>query len=160
MLNYKHLHKAVDWLCKYYKTDVLGLYAANFPTIVGNSQATVKELLNNPKLDGKPGLMLAKLRDPDFDVHGTVDRCNVIHTFIFYLVGAKMNVSAFSGIFFTEGQLWFEQRRFSLRNMRDFGFGRRADELESEMQDEVLNLIDLLKNGPKHEFEKVQLFIF
>lgn len=64
----------------------------------------------------------------------------------------------FLGIFFTEGQLWLEQRRFSLRNMRDFGFGRREDELESEMQDEILSLIDLLKNGPKYEFEKVRLF--
>lgn len=73
LINYKHLHKAVDWLCKYYKTDVLGFYVSNFPTIVGNSTASVKELLNNPKLDGKPGLMLAKLRDPDFNIHGTVD---------------------------------------------------------------------------------------
>lgn len=59
------------------------------------------------------------------------------------------------GIFFTEGPLWFEQRRFALRNLRDFGFGRRQDELEAELQDEILNLIDLLKNGPKYDFEKV-----
>lgn len=59
------------------------------------------------------------------------------------------------GIFFTEGQIWYEQRRYALRNLRDFGFGRRHDELENEIQDEMLNLVDLLKNGPKHEFEKV-----
>lgn len=60
-----------------------------------------------------------------------------------------------SGIFFTDGQTWFEQRRFALRNLRDFGFGRRQDELESEIEDEILNLIDLLKKGPKYEFEQV-----
>lgn len=61
----------------------------------------------------------------------------------------------FSGLFFTDGQLWHEQRRFALRNLRDFGFGRRQDELELEFQDEILNVIDLIKNGPKYEFEKV-----
>ena len=70
LINYKHLHKAIDWLCKYYKTDVLGFYAANFPTIVANSTVTAKELLNNPRLDGKPGLKLAQLRDPEFKIRG------------------------------------------------------------------------------------------
>lgn len=59
------------------------------------------------------------------------------------------------GIFFTEGPLWHEQRRFALRNLRDYGFGRRQDELELELHDETLNLIDLIKNGPKYDFEKV-----
>lgn len=59
------------------------------------------------------------------------------------------------GIFFTEGPLWHEQRRYALRYLRDFGFGRRQDELELELHDETLNLIDLIKNGPKYEFEKV-----
>lgn len=67
----------------------------------------------------------------------------------------KLKWTSIVGIFFTEGQTWFEQRRFALRNLRDFGFGRRQDGLESEIEDEILNLIDLLKNGPKHEFEKV-----
>lgn len=66
----RHLHKAVDWLCKYYKTDVLGLYAAHFPTIVANTTETAKECLNNPYLDGKPQLMLAKLRDPELTIRG------------------------------------------------------------------------------------------
>lgn len=61
----------------------------------------------------------------------------------------------FLGIFFTDGTLWHEQRRFALRNLRDFGFGRRHDDLELELNDEILNLIDLLKNGPKYNFEKV-----
>lgn len=72
LLNYKHLHKAIDLLCKYYKTDVLGLYAAHYPTVVANTTITAKEMLNNPNLDGKPGLKLAQLRDPDFTVRGNV----------------------------------------------------------------------------------------
>lgn len=63
----------------------------------------------------------------------------------------------FVGIFFTEGPVWHEQRRYALRNLRDFGFGRRQDVFEMELQDEILNLIDLIKNGPKYDFEKVFL---
>lgn len=65
----------------------------------------------------------------------------------------------FPGIFFTDSALWHEQRRFALRNLRDFGFGRRHDELELELNDEILHLIDLLKNGPKYNFEKVYYMI-
>lgn len=71
LLNYKHLHKAVDWMCKFYKTDVLGLYAAHYPTIVTNTTETSKECLNNHSLDGKPGLLLARMRDPEFSIRGT-----------------------------------------------------------------------------------------
>lgn len=60
-----------------------------------------------------------------------------------------------SGIFFSEGHVWHEQRRFVLRYLRDFGFGRRFDELELELNEELLELVDFLKNGPKYEFEKV-----
>lgn len=57
-------------MCWYYKTDVLGLYAASFPTIVASTSSSVKECLNNQALDGKPALKLATLRDPDFEVRG------------------------------------------------------------------------------------------
>lgn len=61
----------------------------------------------------------------------------------------------FQGIFFTEGDAWHEQRRYALRNLRDFGFGRRFDELELEISDEITQFMDVLKNGPVYEYEKV-----
>lgn len=70
-INYRHVHRAIDALCKYYKSDVLGFYAANFPTIVVNSAAKVRECLRNPDIDGKPPLLLAKMRSPDKNVRGT-----------------------------------------------------------------------------------------
>lgn len=42
-----------------------------------------------------------------------------------------------------------------LRNLRQFGFGRRFDELELEINDELNGFITLLKDGPKYEHEKV-----
>lgn len=78
LLNYRHMHRAIDWLCKYYETDVLGLYAAHFPTVVANTTAAVKELLNNPDLDGKPQLLLARMRDPDFTIRGNSSKvCDI-----------------------------------------------------------------------------------
>lgn len=59
------------------------------------------------------------------------------------------------GIFFTEGPFWLEQRRFTLRHMRDFGFGRRQDKFESHMLEEVSLLIEMLKDGPINDQEKV-----
>lgn len=148
------MHKAIDWLCKYYKTDVLGFYAAQFPTVVANSTITAKELLNNPKLDGKPALKLALIRDPEQTIRGNA--CvQVFHAKISFQMKRFV-----PGIFFTEGQVWFEQRRFALRNLRDFGFGRRQDALEFELQDEIQNLIDFLKNGPTFEHEKVLFPLF
>lgn len=49
---------------------MLGFYVADFPVIVANTTASVKELLNNPALDGKPALKLVQLREPDFMIRG------------------------------------------------------------------------------------------
>lgn len=61
------------------------------------------------------------------------------------------------GIFFASGDLWHQQRRFALRHLRDYGFGRRFDELELELSDEIQDFIDLLRNGPRYDYEKVFL---
>lgn len=41
--------------------------------------------------------------------------------------------------------------------MRDFGFGRRFEELEKHINDELLSLVDVIKNGPKFKYEEVNL---
>lgn len=152
------MHKAVDWLCKYYESDVIGFYAAQFPTIVANTTKTAKELLNNKDLDGKPQLALAKIRDPDCVVRGNVLIKKNVYLLSQICYIRYITLTYFTGLFFTEGQLWHEQRRFTLRNLRDFGFGRRHVELELELNDEIKNLIDLIKNGPEFHHEKVVYF--
>lgn len=61
----------------------------------------------------------------------------------------------FIGIFFIDGPVWKEQRRFTLRHLRDYGFGRRFESLENEIKDEIMNFVNLIKEGPKYEHEKV-----
>ena len=54
-----------------------------------------------------------------------------------------------------DGPAWKEQRRFTLRYLRDFGFGRRFNDLESDINQDLLAFVDMVKNGPKYDFEKV-----
>ena len=46
------------------------------------------------------------------------------------------------GIVFTAGTQWEEQRRFALRTMRDFGFGKQV--MDSVILDEVEKLTNVL----------------
>ena len=50
---------------------------------------------------------------------------------------------------FANGQEWQEQRRFTLRNLRDFGFGKVS--MEGLIQEEVEKCIEMLS----HEAGKV-----
>lgn len=43
------------------------------------------------------------------------------------------------GIIMTEGQLWSEHRRFVLRHLRDFGFGKSS--MEQLIKNEVYDLV-------------------
>jgi hypothetical protein len=53
------------------------------------------------------------------------------------------NLSPLTGFFFTDGSFWVEQRRFSLRHLRDFGFGKKS--LEVIIMDEAEELIKRLQ---------------
>ncbi|XP_052890446.1 probable cytochrome P450 304a1 [Anopheles moucheti] len=127
LINYRHLHKAALSLGDFYRTKILGISLKNFPSIVVNDLVVAKEVLNSKVFDGRPDLYLARLRDKDFNRRG---------------------------IFFTDGPSWKEQRWFILRYLRDYGFGRRFPQHESEVNSELLVLIDLLRYGPKYEHEK------
>ncbi|XP_069672280.1 methyl farnesoate epoxidase-like [Periplaneta americana] len=49
------------------------------------------------------------------------------------------------GIFFSDGPFWVEQRRFTLRHLRDFGFGKKSMEgfILDEVEDILLHMKDL-----------------
>ncbi len=47
------------------------------------------------------------------------------------------------GLAFNEGQAWSEQRRFALRNLRDFGFGKKS--MESFIHEDITELLDSFK---------------
>ncbi|XP_050700527.1 cytochrome P450 2J2-like isoform X6 [Eriocheir sinensis] len=93
-----------------------------------------------------PALMRAGLADPaasgriDLLLFGTRDEI---------IKGGK---SAHLGIISTSGDVWKNQRRFTLRTLKDLGFGRNA--LEPIMQEELDELLQLLR---RRQGEKVDV---
>jgi hypothetical protein len=55
-----------------------------------------------------------------------------------------------TGITVTDEGMWESQRRFSLRHLRDFGFGRRFTQLEDIGKEEIQDMLDLL-NGRRED---------
>lgn len=76
LLNKKHLHLAVEKIARYYKTNILGLYLGATPTIILTSTAKVKESYFERSFDGKPDLVLARIREPNLNLRGKCEaRC-------------------------------------------------------------------------------------
>uniref|UniRef100_A0A2H1VJP4 SFRICE005078.2 n=1 Tax=Spodoptera frugiperda TaxID=7108 RepID=A0A2H1VJP4_SPOFR len=124
------LASAFKKLGEKYQTKILGLYMGPVPTVVLNDPELIKEMLNREEFDGRMDIILFRLRS-------------------FWKKLGKF------GIFFTDGYFWHLQRRFSLRYLRDYGFGRRSEELESVVATEVKEMIDLRISGPKYPVETV-----
>lgn len=127
LINYKNKHLAIDKLCKYYKSSVIGFFTGDVLTVVANDPKSVREMLFKQDFDGRNDILLGRLREPNYNT---------------------------KGIFFVDGHYWLHQRRFTLRNLRDFGFGRRYQEYEVEVGDEMKSLVDLIRDGPKFPHEK------
>ncbi|CAB3239007.1 unnamed protein product [Arctia plantaginis] len=109
-----------------YNTKLIGLNMGPVPTVVVNDPHLIKEVLNREEFDGRLDIILTRLRS----------------------FWKKL------GIFFTDGYFWHIQRRFTLRYLRDYGFGRRDDTLESVVADEIKVMLEMGYDGPKYPSEK------
>ncbi|KAI4491407.1 hypothetical protein M0804_002799 [Polistes exclamans] len=125
--DYKFPYKSLSYYTKKLKSKVISCYFGSFFTVIVSDYASIKELLRREDFDG---------------------RLNEAYMFKARAFNKKL------GIFFTDGEQWREQRRFALRHMRDFGFGRRHETFEMKSREELNILMDLLKNGSINEGEK------
>nr|UZE89849.1 cytochrome P450 CYP304V1 [Chrysoperla zastrowi sillemi] len=126
-LNYKFPHLALRELGKRYKTNVLGFYLGQTPAVITLNYETTHEMLTRSEFTNRQVNFVIKKR-----------------------AFGQENL----GIFFSYGDFWKEQRRYSLRTMRDFGLGRRSPNLENVVADEVKKLMTMICNGPSNEIEK------
>uniref|UniRef100_A0AAG5CQ76 Cytochrome P450 n=1 Tax=Anopheles atroparvus TaxID=41427 RepID=A0AAG5CQ76_ANOAO len=127
LINGRHLHRAASKLARYYRTKILGLSLVGVPLLVVHDLSVAREILTRHEFDGRPSLFLALMREKHFKRRG---------------------------IFFTDGLEWKDQRWFFLRHLRDYGFGRRSEQYEQEVEQELSVLVDVLKTGPQYDYER------
>ena len=99
---------------------ILGFHLGSKPFVVIADYNLMKDLLKREELSGRPPVVPMSDFRPGFDTTG------------------PENKGRPPGVLFSQGSYWKEQRRFLLRNLRDFGFGK--SEMEDAMLDEVEKL--------------------
>ena len=97
---------------------LIGFFVGSKPFIVIADYNLMKDLLRREELSGRPPAAPLNEFRPG---HNTI---------------GLENKGRFTGILWSQGSDWREQRRFLLRNLRDFGFGK------SEMEDCLLYTSD------------------
>ncbi|CAG2054734.1 unnamed protein product [Timema podura] len=123
LCNYKYIYKSFDTLARWYNTKLLGLHLGPLPTVVACDLDTVKEIFARPEFNGRLDCYISQAR--------------------------AMGVTL--GLFFTDSDLWLEQRRFTLRHLRDYGFARRSGLQEENVRQEVMDLLALLNSSKGRE---------
>ncbi|KAI9552865.1 hypothetical protein GHT06_020749 [Daphnia sinensis] len=117
--NGEPVYRTMKKLAKTYGP-VAGFYVGpNQPFISVVGPQAVKEALHNDDLNGRPSNSVILAR-----------------TF-----GEKL------GVAFTDGEFWREQRRFTMRQLREMGFGKSS--IEYQTMEEIRDLIDEIKNQGK-----------
>jgi cytochrome P450 len=96
--------------------NIFSIYFANYPVVVISDLKSIKDAFKDEVFSGRPSLRPILERS----------------------WGQKR------GILFGEGKDWQEQRRFALKNLRDFGFGKGTT-METLINDEVVDLISEFK---------------
>ncbi|KAL0267472.1 UNVERIFIED_CONTAM: hypothetical protein PYX00_009729 [Menopon gallinae] len=110
--------KAFENLKYKYNAPIIGCYLGSSPTIVANDYATCKAILSKPEFQGRPEAFPVQFR----------------------MFGKQL------GLFAGEGESWLRMKRFSLRNLRDIGFGRRSDTYEAVLGEETRDFIAAIQN--------------
>ncbi|KAK5638647.1 hypothetical protein RI129_012942 [Pyrocoelia pectoralis] len=120
MANYNFVHKAIDVLAKLYNSDIVGIFFGNTPVVHITGYNLVKEALTRDEFVGRCDIYVTRYR----------------------------SMGELLGIAFNDGDYWKEQRRFALRHLRDFGFGRRFSLTEQLLESEVKSLIEFINSVP------------
>nr|AKH03508.1 cytochrome P450 3075A2 [Paracyclopina nana] len=121
---------SIFWaICKFAREygSIFGFYLGQYKTVVLTDYEDIKEVLNKDEASHRPPITGHKLR-PGWESAADVD--------------PELNKHQPPGVIFSNGKFWKEQRRYILRNLRDFGFGKAS--MEETLHEEVQKLIDHL----------------
>ncbi|XP_041987465.1 probable cytochrome P450 305a1 [Aricia agestis] len=130
MLKHGSQWKALSHLAKEYSTDILGLKLGSERLVVLFGEKNLRIAFKESAFDGRPDNYFLRLR----------------------CLGKRM------GITFTDGPLWKEHRSFTVKHLKNVGFGKTT--MEAEVQKEMLHIIDYIdKNRHKPINPKGQLAI-
>lgn len=111
-----HLTMAGEWRRKY--GPLVGLFLGSKLAVAVCGPNEVLEVLRREEFQARPDDIL--FRDRAFD--------------------KKL------GVVFSDGPYWVEQRRFAVRHLRDFGFGKKS--MEGMILDQVEDIVKEMKNHP------------
>lgn len=53
-----------------YKSNVIGMHLGSTPLVILNDSEKVRQALNHRDFDGKPDILMARLREPDMKLTG------------------------------------------------------------------------------------------
>nr|AKH03504.1 cytochrome P450 3037B1 [Paracyclopina nana] len=98
---------AATWFINRYHSKIVGLYLGRFPIVAIYDFEVAKEIFSRDDLTGRPDNVLYRFRTNGKN----------------------------QGLMFADGNSWKSHRRFSLKTLRDFGFGKSS--LESVLIEEA-----------------------
>ncbi|XP_059057728.1 probable cytochrome P450 305a1 [Achroia grisella] len=112
--------KGLSMLAKEYSTQVLGLKLGRDLVIVVYGEKNIRQVFTEAEFEGRPDNFFLRLR----------------------CLGKR------AGITFTDGPVWREHRQFTVKHLRNVGFGKTL--MEKEIQNEMCNVLRYIeKNNDK-----------
>lgn len=64
------MHKAANKLCKFYNSNIIGIQLGSIPLVILNDSEKVKSALYTREFDGRPDVLMARMRDPKMNITG------------------------------------------------------------------------------------------
>ncbi|XP_048488731.1 probable cytochrome P450 305a1 [Plutella xylostella] len=109
--------KGFSELAKQYSTDVLGLKLGSELVVVVSGDKNIRQVFTEKEFEGRPDSFFIRLR----------------------CLGNRM------GITFTDGPLWREHRQFTVKRLKNVGFGKTV--MEKEIQNELQNIVGSIEEN-------------
>nr|ARA91629.1 cytochrome P450 monooxygenase [Pieris rapae] len=116
-MQYGSQWKAFSNLAKEYSTNVLGLKLGSEQVVVVFGEKNIRQVFTEKEFEGRPDSFFIRLR----------------------CLGKRL------GITFVDGPLWREQRQFTVKHLKNVGFGKTA--MEKEIQNELANILEYIEKN-------------